>query len=529
MRHPVDALASNGIDNKWPSFASDPRNLRLGLSSDGFNPFDDLSSKYSCWPVILVAYNLLPSLCMSKENLMLTLLIPGPRQPRNDIDIYLEPLVEDLKELWINGVSVYDAFNKSTFNLKAILMWTINDFPAYGNLSGYSTKEVLQVVKNFNNDWGKAKKKINTKRKRETDKYSIWPWKKKSVFFELPYWEKLLIRHNLDVMHIEKNVCESIVDTLLNMMGKTKDNLKSRKDLKDMGIRKNLHPDDDGDCKILCLKSHNYHVLVQQVLLVALRGLLPKGPRVAIFRLCAFFNEVCQRVIDKNKLEVLEDDVAETLCMLERFFPPSFFDVMIHLPIHLAQEARIGGLVQFRWMYPFERYTKELKGYVKNHSCNEDLEDENIVEGRLIGQGKLKILSSNLLEIAHGYVLTNISEVEPYIEMHLEELKCSDKRLLKSESLLQKRHKATFSAWLGNKVRKGDSSNMSNLMKWLACGPREEVTSYSGYVINGNRFHTKYAEKSTQNRVFMLKQKPYVDQVQETAHMLLENYVTIVL
>lgn len=207
----------------------------------------------------------------------------------------------------------------------------------------------------------------------------------------------LLLRHNLEVMYIEKNVCESIVGTLLNMKGKTKDNLKSRKDLKDMVIRKNLHPDDDGasckvgsftlskqekhffckrildlrlpngyssnianrvslqDCKILGLKSHDYHVLIQQVLSVALRGLLPKGPRVAIFRLCAFFNEVCQRVIDKNKLEVLEDDVAETLCMLERFFPSSFFDIMIRLLIHLAQEARFGGPVQFRWMYHFER------------------------------------------------------------------------------------------------------------------------------------------------------------------------------
>lgn len=49
-------------------------------------------------------------------------------------------------------------------------------------------------------------------------------------------------------------------------------------------------------------------------------------------------------------------------------------------------------------------------------SRNEDLEDENIVEGFPIGQGKLKILSLNLLKIAHGYVLTNILEVEPYIE-----------------------------------------------------------------------------------------------------------------
>ena len=71
---------------------------------------------------------------------MLTLLIPGPKQPGNDIDVYLEPLVDDLKELWNSGITVYDAFSKSNFTLKAILMWTINDFPAYANLSGYSTK-----------------------------------------------------------------------------------------------------------------------------------------------------------------------------------------------------------------------------------------------------------------------------------------------------------------------------------------------------------------------------------------------------
>jgi hypothetical protein len=77
---------------------------------------------------------------MVKENLMLILLIPGPKQPGNNIDVYLEPLVEDLNELWSNGVNVYDVFSKSMFNLKVMLMWTINDFPVYGNLSGYSTK-----------------------------------------------------------------------------------------------------------------------------------------------------------------------------------------------------------------------------------------------------------------------------------------------------------------------------------------------------------------------------------------------------
>ena len=71
---------------------------------------------------------------------MLTLLILGLKQSGNDIDVYLEPLVDDLKELWDNSVETYDAFSKSTFSLRAILMWKVNDFPTYGNLSGYSTK-----------------------------------------------------------------------------------------------------------------------------------------------------------------------------------------------------------------------------------------------------------------------------------------------------------------------------------------------------------------------------------------------------
>ena len=65
---------------------------------------------------------------------------------------------------------------------------------------------------------------------------------KKNYFFELPYWEHHLLRHNLDVMHIEKNVCENIVGTVLNVDGKSKDNLQSRLDLVQMGIRPDLHP-----------------------------------------------------------------------------------------------------------------------------------------------------------------------------------------------------------------------------------------------------------------------------------------------
>ena len=66
-------------------------------------------------------------------------------------------------------------------------------------------------------------------------------WKKRSIFFDLPYWCDLHVRHCLDIMHVEKNVCDSLIGTLLNIKGKTKDGLKCCQDLVDMGIRDQLH------------------------------------------------------------------------------------------------------------------------------------------------------------------------------------------------------------------------------------------------------------------------------------------------
>jgi len=60
------------------------------------------------------------------------------------------------------------------------------------------------------------------------------------------------------------------------------------------------------------------------------------------------------------------EDVAETICSLEKEFPPSIFVIMMHLPIHLVEELFICGPVHTRWMYPFERYMKTLKGFIKN-------------------------------------------------------------------------------------------------------------------------------------------------------------------
>ena len=105
---------------------------------------------------------------------------------------------------------------------------------------------------------------------------------------------------------------------------------------------------------------------MQQLLPVAIRGILPKNVRHTINRLCSFFSSICSKAIDPTKLDELQGEIVIILCQLEMFFPPSFFDIMVHLLVHLVREIKLCGPVYLRWMYPIERYMKILKGYVKN-------------------------------------------------------------------------------------------------------------------------------------------------------------------
>lgn len=473
-RHPADTLAWKTFDEEHPDFAKDSRNVRLGLAADGFNPFRTMSIAHSTWPVVLMPYNLPPWLCMKQPFFILALLIDGPHGPGNDIDVYLQPLIEELKELWIEGVLTYDASNNQMFCMHAALMWTISDFPGYAILSGWSTKGALacpncnmethsQWLQNFRkyiymghrryldlghmfrkdaicfdgtvetrrrplhlsgadifkqiefiqNNFGKGQEKGKSASKKiranankggsgDTTEQGLKDnWKKKSIFFDLPYWKENMIRHNLDLMHTEKNFLENILWTILDIVGKTKDNLKGRLDLMVMGIRKALHPQQrpggkvfltpasfamskeqkDIFCKVLKdvkvpdgyssnisrrvnlkersisgLKSHDCHILMQQLLPLAARRALPKNVCETLIELSTFFRHLCSKVMDPNEFENLQAQIRLTLCHLEKIFPPSFFDIMEHLPIHLAEEASIGGPVHYRWMYSVERY-----------------------------------------------------------------------------------------------------------------------------------------------------------------------------
>ncbi|KAK3225734.1 hypothetical protein Dsin_005596 [Dipteronia sinensis] len=93
----------------------DPRNVRLGLSTDGFNSFGNISNAYNMWLVVLVPYNLPPWKCMKTPFLMMSLLIPGPQALGKDIDVYLRPLIDELKDLWDHGDDTYGVCGGKTF------------------------------------------------------------------------------------------------------------------------------------------------------------------------------------------------------------------------------------------------------------------------------------------------------------------------------------------------------------------------------------------------------------------------------
>ncbi|KAF7114877.1 hypothetical protein RHSIM_RhsimUnG0071800 [Rhododendron simsii] len=298
LRHPVDGQEWKDFDEHFPDFAAEPRNVRLGMATDGFNPFGNMSTSYSMWPVIMVPYNLPPWKCMKEPFCFMSLLIPGPSAIGRDIDVYLRPLVDELKVLWKDGVRTYDASTEQYFTMRACFLWTINDLPAYAIMSGWSTKGYLACpicnednssirlrskigylgARRFlpeNHIWRRSKlfngqfedrtrplelsgedvlqqinlgtyppfgKHPNRSRKRKRDEYeNNLNWGKKSILCELPYTPFLNLRHSLDPMHIGKNICDNLVGTSLGIDGKNKDTEKARKDMEDQKIRKELH------------------------------------------------------------------------------------------------------------------------------------------------------------------------------------------------------------------------------------------------------------------------------------------------
>ncbi|XP_023771634.2 uncharacterized protein LOC111920288 [Lactuca sativa] len=139
MTHPSEGKAWIHFDTMFPAFAQETRNIRLGLCTDGFCPNSSYGSAYSCWPVFITVYNLPPWLSFKHEYMQIPLLIPGKKNPGQNIDVFLQPLVDELKMLFTDGIETYDAYRKNNFQMRVVLLWTVSDFPAYAMLSGWSS------------------------------------------------------------------------------------------------------------------------------------------------------------------------------------------------------------------------------------------------------------------------------------------------------------------------------------------------------------------------------------------------------
>ncbi|CAL2271249.1 unnamed protein product [Prunus armeniaca] len=557
MRHPADGEAWKEFDRTFPDFAADPRNVRLGLATDGFNLYGD---------------------------------------PGMSIDVYLRSLVDELKDLLTNGVRTYDKATGKMFTLRAAVMWTVNDFPAYTMISRWSTKGYMACP---DHEWREKDKEFdgNTKhrlRPREWSSDEILEqlnrldfspfgktvtqtrpsthlnWMHKSMFFELPYWSKLKFRHNLDVMHVKKNVFDTLLGTILDIKGKTKDTIKARLDLERMGIRRGLWMNKDGDkarsdlaffamkpndkkdflqfvssvkfpdgyasniarCvnvdrgKFTGLKSHDSHVFMQSLLPVGIRHLLPEDVVKPIMLLSRFFSQLTIKTLRKTDINQLRHDIVQVLCKFEMIFPPAFFTSMIHVMVHLPEEALLAGLVNYRWMYPIERLLGELKKTVRNRAkpegsiieawvqyesltlCGMYLKDVDTAFNRPqrnndggLRNEKLSVFdqsarpfgdpvrgesfSRNDMEVAHWFVLNNCDEIMSYLDEHEEMMKREH-----PSHLYAKKHRDLFPKWFleyVNKLKLLNSPSYSEELYNLAFGPiRTEL--FSGCHVNGIKF-----------------------------------------
>jgi hypothetical protein len=119
-------------------------------------------------------------------------------------------------------------------------------------------------------------------------------------------------------------------------------------------------------CNLPRLKTHDCHIILQRILPATVQGIMHNKIYVAIAELGNFFRQLCARTLKVDGLCQMKDNIPIVLCKLEKIFPALLFDVMLHLSIHLPDEAILRGPVQYGWMYPVERKLYTLKHYVRN-------------------------------------------------------------------------------------------------------------------------------------------------------------------
>jgi hypothetical protein len=133
------------------------------------------------------------------------------------------------------------------------------------------------------------------------------------------------------------------------------------------------------DLTLTNYNSHDCHVMLTTFLPIAIRAINPVWIKVAVTRFCYFFNRISQKVIDCDELVSLKEFAVETVSQFEMCFPPAFFDMMVHLVVHLVLQIKALGPMYLHEMWTYECFMSILNGYVSTHARPE----MSMVEGYL--------------------------------------------------------------------------------------------------------------------------------------------------
>ncbi|XP_027186340.1 uncharacterized protein [Cicer arietinum] len=244
LEHPSDAEAWKHFDLTHPNFSSEPHNVRLGLCADGFAPFG---------------------------HLVLNIRVGLPHKPKSKIDVYLQPLIDELKLLWEEGwmtagklACPYCMERTKAFHLRhgAKTSWfdchrqfLPNDHLFRRNKDAFYKNRIEKLEPPPRLIGQEIWQRVHMN-PMIIDNDEIQILTKLSIFWDLPYWSTNLIRHNLDVMHIEKNVPDYVFNIVMDIKGKTKDNIKARMDLKEYCKRKDLEIHEQSNGRIIKPKAN---------------------------------------------------------------------------------------------------------------------------------------------------------------------------------------------------------------------------------------------------------------------------------
>ncbi|XP_074323434.1 uncharacterized protein LOC141660353 [Apium graveolens] len=514
ISHPADGEEWKNFDRRYPSFAQEIRNIRLGLATDGFNLFGPTGKKtYSVWPVVIVFYNLPPSMCMKKPYMFMTDIVPGPNSIGKDINVCLRPLIDKLKILWNTGVKTYNQSLKQNFTMRAAIMWTISDYPAMkrrlfrGRLSGEGVKELLDGL-------------VFPHPERLIRRQGVSDMGKSIIGLMSHSFTNSLIGHHI-VYDIQLTSCirkQMFLKTFFTIVNtaKSKYHKKARANCKHFGVLPHLWIDKKGKSpkapyslirkqrKLLCewisslklpdgyssnisrccnveecifygFKLHDCHIFLQKLLPLAIRELLMAPIADAITAISNFFQDLCSSVVTKTDLEIMEKTVIKALCLLEMIFLQSWFDSMEHLVVHLAEEIRLAGSAYWHWMYPIERLLGKLKQKVDNKARVEGSIAERYMEEEIFNICSFILpLTRSIIRKYQDRVMRQRPETTP------QDLD----RIVKSR----------FKTWFKQKIDKDEVEGPH--FKDLLEGPVLKVMTFDTYQVNGYKFSTKSASGS---------------------------------